>query len=450
MRVAIAGRVKAGKSTLLNALVGDELAATDAGECTRIVTWYRFGTTYRVTLHPRHAPVSEVRFRRETGALDIDVGGHDPSDLRRIVVEWPSQILEDVTLIDTPGVGSITADVARPTFELLGSGDGTASEVDAVLYLLRHVHGSDAGILEAFHGHSLSTSPTTALGILSRADEIAAGRLDSMQAAERAAARLREDRRLRRLVQTVFPVAGLLAQAGAGLRQADFAALRALATLDDTTSRALILSVDRFGAEGVVAGVPAPVRRDLLDRLGMVGVRLAIAHLQRDRQMSADELANRLVEISGIRRVREALLGQFASRADLLRTYTALRVLSSLAADPVDGTESLLRDVERLAASMHEFSELGVLDAIRGGEIELPGELVVDAEQLLGVDGPAVHRRLGLAADVESGELLHRAGVELSRWSRFAEHPLTPVPSAEVARVLVRTCEGIVVGLTAE
>ena len=48
LRVAIAGKVKAGKSTLLNALVGEELAPTDAGECTRIVTWYRDGITYRV------------------------------------------------------------------------------------------------------------------------------------------------------------------------------------------------------------------------------------------------------------------------------------------------------------------------------------------------------------------------------------------------------------------
>ena len=41
LRVAIAGKVKAGKSTLLNALVGEQVAPTDAGECTRVVTWYR-------------------------------------------------------------------------------------------------------------------------------------------------------------------------------------------------------------------------------------------------------------------------------------------------------------------------------------------------------------------------------------------------------------------------
>ena len=34
LRVAIAGKVKAGKSTLLNALVGEQVAPTDAGECT--------------------------------------------------------------------------------------------------------------------------------------------------------------------------------------------------------------------------------------------------------------------------------------------------------------------------------------------------------------------------------------------------------------------------------
>ena len=41
------GTLKAGKSTLLNALVGEELAPTDATECTRIVTWFHHGAILR-------------------------------------------------------------------------------------------------------------------------------------------------------------------------------------------------------------------------------------------------------------------------------------------------------------------------------------------------------------------------------------------------------------------
>ena len=61
LRVAIAGKVKAGKSTLLNALVGDQLAPTDARECTRVVTWYRDAHTYRVVAHGQDGSSRQAR-----------------------------------------------------------------------------------------------------------------------------------------------------------------------------------------------------------------------------------------------------------------------------------------------------------------------------------------------------------------------------------------------------
>ena len=72
LRVAIAGKVKAGKSTLLNALVGEELAPTDAGECTRIVTWYRDGPTYRGHRCTSRDGAAEPRpFNRVAGAMRV-------------------------------------------------------------------------------------------------------------------------------------------------------------------------------------------------------------------------------------------------------------------------------------------------------------------------------------------------------------------------------------------
>src|SRR6478609_274858 len=149
LRVAIAGKIKAGKSTLLNALVGEELAPTDAGECTRIVTWYRKGDQPQVLLCPRSGSPEVAYFSRETGALDIDLAGREPADVDRLEVSWPTSRLDEITLIDTPGIASISTDLSARTLRVLTPEDDRPPVVDAVLYLLRHTHASDVRFLES-------------------------------------------------------------------------------------------------------------------------------------------------------------------------------------------------------------------------------------------------------------------------------------------------------------
>src|SRR6478609_10698468 len=67
LRLAIAGMVKAGKSTLLNAMLGEQIAPTDAAECTRVVTWYRYSSTPTITMHPRDGEPRRMPVRRERG-----------------------------------------------------------------------------------------------------------------------------------------------------------------------------------------------------------------------------------------------------------------------------------------------------------------------------------------------------------------------------------------------
>ena len=140
LRVAIAGRLKAGKSTLLNALVGERLAATDAGECTRIVTWYADGPAERAWIYPRGNPPRQIRFSRVDDHTVLRIEPFHADDLERIVVEIPSTRLRRLTLIDTPGIGSLSADVSARTVDALSHTGGDAPVADAVLYLMRHLH----------------------------------------------------------------------------------------------------------------------------------------------------------------------------------------------------------------------------------------------------------------------------------------------------------------------
>ena len=112
LRVAIAGKVKAGKSTLLNALVGEEIAPTDAGECTRIVTWYIDAQVPKVTMYPKNVPPRQLAISRANGALSFDLQGTPVERVDKLEVEWPSQSLRTHTLIDTPGIASLSADTS--------------------------------------------------------------------------------------------------------------------------------------------------------------------------------------------------------------------------------------------------------------------------------------------------------------------------------------------------
>ena len=152
LRVAIAGKVKAGKSTLLNALVGDEVAPTDAGECTRIVTWYRHGIASRVWLTPKGGVAGQVPFTRSgSGALDVQLGNWQVNQIENLSVEWPVPPLATMTLIDTPGIGSLSSDVSASSIAFLTSDDEQITPSDAVVYLLRHLHATDVSFLHAFH-----------------------------------------------------------------------------------------------------------------------------------------------------------------------------------------------------------------------------------------------------------------------------------------------------------
>ncbi|MET0144331.1 MAG: dynamin family protein [Ilumatobacteraceae bacterium] len=444
LRVAIAGKVKAGKSTLLNALVGERVAPTDAGERTRIVTRYRNSHVYRVTAVPWAGEPVELRFRRTERDLDFTLEGHRADDIHYVDVEWPAGRLRDLELIDTPGLASVSDDVSRRTRRFLGADEDGPGGADAVVYLMRHLHPTDVSFLEAFRDNIATLGASVnAIGVLSRADEIGSARPNAMVAAERIAARYRADPRINGLCQVVIPVAGLIAEGATTLRQDEADALRAIALLDVPAPADLLVSVQRFTTLPAPPGLEPDVRARLLDRFGLFGVRLAVELIGDGRVNSAAELADALELTSGIHELRHVLRGHFASRAAVLKARSTLATVWALA-DQHGGPDGRrlrerIRDIE-LAA--HELVEIRLLSQLRRGAIEL-GPAEPEARRILGDDGADPTIRLGLT-DVAAPDEVRSAAIDtIARWRITAQDPLLGRAARELVEGVVRSCEAL-------
>ncbi len=463
LRVAIAGKVKAGKSTLLNALVGEQVAATDSAECTRVVTWYQDGPAPAVVMYPQVGAPRPLPVQRHDGALVIDMQATAAEEVERLLVDWPSQSLREMTLIDTPGIASTSAQATHRTVTFLTPADEAVTEADAVVYLMRHLHATDAQFLESFRDQAVSqASSANTVAVLSRADEVGGGRVDAMSSARMIANRYRTEPALRGLCQTVVPVSGLLALTGRTLRRAEFAALTELARLPRAESDAALLSVDRFTSSGTAEPsrlsaraaddiVSAQTRRRLLDRLGLFGIRLSVTLIRQGTDSPA-ALAGELLRRSGVYELTEVLRTLFTSRRDLLKARSALLLVENALThkDLHDSArKALAAEIERIVAGAHELTELRLLSAIRSGEITLPDGQAAEAERLLGGSGVSTAVRLGVPADSEREALRHAGMHLLGQWQTRAESPLSGRANAYVCRAVARSCEGMLVALSA-
>ena len=449
LRVAIAGRVKAGKSTLLNALVGERIAPTDAGECTRLVTWYERADQYGVRAELAAGGAVTLPFRRAGSSLEVDLGALTVEQVTSLHVGWPTSVLADVTFIDTPGLASLNDENSARTREFLEVHDGDGTDADAVIFLMRHVHRVDLGFLDAFMDRTVTgSSPVNSVAVLSRADEIGGGRPDAMVSAARIAARYATDPEVRTRCATVVPLAGLLAESALTFREDEAAAIRMLAGADGELVDDMLLSIDQFCDLGA-SDLTVEVRRALLDRLGLFGVRIAVDAARHRGVTSAAGLAQLLLDASGLPELRRLLAEQFTPRATVLKARTCLtrvRALADrLAADHPELAARVRADLERLEVTSVDFARIRAAHLVGSGLVDVPDEDREHLHRVLTAVEPAT--TLAVAGDATADERKQAVLQDIGRFRAVAGDPLQPPLIVEVYEAAARTCESVYVTL---
>jgi len=477
MRVAVAGEIKHGKSTLVNALVAANAAlpASDQAQ-DRAVATGQLETTYVLTeLAYGQSPVIRVKYRDQTEALapldqlhaltarhrDATTGEGDTEMLAaidRVIVTLDAPMLKQFRLIDTPGFNSVKGTDAAASLALLTTRE--LEGADAVLFTINNegISSLSRDVVRQF----TAMTPLKAIGVMPRANQLwptarakagpgdADPDLELLNWAQQVIDAMRPGHG-RELFHTVLPVAGILGEAAALAPDEELAALQEFVRLEPA-DLAVALTAGASSRRHFASRPDFPLspetRQRLVQRFSPWGLYMAVHEARAD--VPAAELRCRLDERSGVAALRQLIGNHFGERAGTVRVREALGEVTRLNRRlrlriPEGGGDhaTLLRvgrDLEAFQLA-HEvtFSQVDVLGGLYRGELNLSPDLQTDLLRLTGERGSALAARLGLPTHASRSELLAAAVAASQRW---ATAPRTG-KNQPVVQMMIRICDAI-------
>jgi hypothetical protein len=502
LRLAVVGQIKRSKSTLVNALLGENVAATGQLELTFTVSEFRHGDTPSIRVHFKdgltEGPLPPDALKRLTVREEDEEALELLRRISKVEYTMPNELLRSFRLIDTPGLGSVYSDDARNSLDYMGldadefAGAYTdeqekatarrtlaamgrtiadvyadsvrqAGEADAMVYVFtRGVHFADYETVRAFLGPAAGrATPLRAFAVLGKCDTYwSASRdeagspdpvtYDPMVKAEEIARRYLSEPGIGSLFAAIIPVAGLV---GIGARLLNATELDMLTDLSTTEPRPLaraLLDTGRFATAEELRGIPLPAdkRAQLIARLGGWGVNLACRYLREGAD--EDELRDRLVADSGVTRLRDLVISHFGNRAAIIKldrslqdamaevTRCRLRVQEARLPEPPALTD-VAAQVERLLATEHGAAEVAALSAYYRGELRLTPAQVTDLLTVTGERGTSWAARLGLPEGTPSDELAIAAARHAGAWSAALQDPMLDRATKAAVRTVHRS-----------
>ncbi len=164
LKIVIMGEVKAGKSTILNSIVGAEISPTDVLETTAAIIEISYAEKPYGVIKKDGKEIASGDAEKISAILNFNRGQRDYFKGSVIVNFFlPLEALKEFTLVDTPGILSVTA-------QNCAAAKNYVKEADLVLWVLNAHHLGQTDILDELTEVSGLGKPV--VGIINRIDQV--------------------------------------------------------------------------------------------------------------------------------------------------------------------------------------------------------------------------------------------------------------------------------------
>lgn len=467
LKVAVVGFMKAGKSTLMNAILKEKVLFTGNVETTYTVSWFKYGESKSLTIVMKdgseiNAPFEDLEKWTVRNRLDIN-----PlmDKARYIIIYYPNEILKTMELIDTPGLFSSYGRDSANTLDFLGlqEADKVTSEeaalADAIIYAFsRGVQGKDAEVLDAFSGaDETASSPINAVGIFTRTDMfwdcVQSPHIKPLDRVSSVVEDYKAKPKLKKLLYNILPVSAKLVESASEINDETWSIFMKLANVEEEILLDYLMDANAFATEeSDEILVNAKDRAYVLDIFTQYGVYAVTGAIRQG--VNRAQIVDYLYELSGVKKVSNLILQHFGNRAYLIKLNYVLnrieRVCRRLKHQHAQNRqifhvcERILEETEQIKMDEQAFKELEILQAFYNGEIKF-NEKSNETQllQITGEYGSYCEARLGVPSGTPIKELKKIAYERTRHWNDMTYDYGIPRQVSDAAKVIVRSCENL-------